>query len=399
MQVDTSERESSSSDPARDEQQQRALSWAHQQRETHRHENGGRNPISSERRGARRPMRSGNGVDERRQPSSRDRSQGPSSGSARTAMDNDARDSGRQSDIEPTPQQAVTRRGGWHALMVEAGGIGAAVSDESMRKLKYCLEWLQVSRLIACGSLSTEGTRLPFFAFGVNSSPQWATTNLDNQITSLEKFISSINATVTGEPVPPSATVSPEALQHYMSVKKNVVNTIRQVVDVVGKYAGGSLPEPAKQKVKGFILSLPGRWSVAVKDAGLGDGWEASASEEAGASAEGTSTARAGPPPTANPRKRNRLESSSHSITSESTTVGSGVTSGSLSAGPSSVSLASPSRPAVVPPGVKRPQLLPPTAGAARHAASRVLTLAQESLHAVKGVTAVFKDTLERAEA
>lgn len=213
----------------------------------------------------------------------------------------------------------------------------------------------------------------------------------------LETFISSINASVTGEPVPSSATVSPEALQHYMSVKKNVVNTIRQVVEVVGKYAGGSLPEPAKQKVKGFILSLPGRWSVAVKDAGLGEGWEASA-EETSASAEVISTARAGPASSSNPRKRNRLESSSQSIASESTAVGSVIASGSISAGASSANLTS-SRPgAVVPPGAKRPQLLPPTAGAARHAASRVLTLAQESLHAVKGVTGVFKDTLDRAE-
>jgi transcriptional repressor OPI1 len=183
-----------------------------------------------------------------------------------------------------------------------------------------------------------------------------------------------------------------------MAVKKNVVNTIRRVVDVVGKYAGGSLPEPAKQKVKGFILSLPGRWSVAVKEAGLGEGWGAGAAEEASATAEGSSTSRAAPP--SNPRKRNRLESSSQSITSESTAVGSVTSPASVSAGSSSVNLVSSSRPGVVgPPGAKRPQLLPPTAGAARHAASRVLTLAQESLHAVKGVTGVFKDTLDRAEA
>ena len=188
-----------------------------------------------------------------------------------------------------------------------------------------------------------------------------------------------------------------------MAVKKNVVNTIRRVVDVVGKYAGGSLPEPAKQKVKGFILSLPGRWNVAVKEAGLGDGWGAAAAEEASATAEGNSTSRAGPLSNSNPRKRNRLESSSQSITSESTAVGSVVTPSSTSAtsaGSSSVNLVSSSRPgAGGPPGAKRAQLLPPTAGAARHAASRVLTLAQESLHAVKGVTGVFKDTLDRAEA
>lgn len=188
-----------------------------------------------------------------------------------------------------------------------------------------------------------------------------------------------------------------------MSVKRNVVNTIRQVVEVVGKYAGGSLPEPAKQKVKGFILSLPGRWSVAVKDAGLGDGWERKS-----ASGDTSDVAAVGtvPSTTINPRKRNRLESSTQSLASEFTTGSSSdatLTAATISTAPSSVDLATPVRnvmgsPVLSPPGTKRSQLLPPTAGAAKHAAHRVLTLAQESLHAVRGVTAVFKDTLDRAE-
>lgn len=50
----------------------------------------------------------------------------------------------QRSDVEPATSQALSRRAGWQSLMVEAGGISAAVSDESMRRLKYCLEWLQV---------------------------------------------------------------------------------------------------------------------------------------------------------------------------------------------------------------------------------------------------------------
>ncbi|PVG04886.1 hypothetical protein CPB86DRAFT_803595 [Serendipita vermifera] len=462
MQLDnSSERESSSSDLNRDEQRQKAvLSWTHQQREeaanatsatttsvgsTHYHRNrrtdSGRNPTGPERRGEAASrfgsgVRAGSSLEDAphsqmnvernnnedepmdlSNPNDPTNTHDTSSGSASrnrhpSSSSSGARRSNHAMDAEPSTSQAVSRRGGWHTLMVEAGGISAAVSDESMRKLKYCLEWLQ-----------------------------WATANLDTQITLLETFISSINATVTGEPVSPSATVSPEALQHYMSVKRNVVNTIRQVVEVVGKYAGGSLPEPAKQKVKGFILSLPGRWSVAVRDAGLGDGWEhaaaaaaspdrgqqdgdhggasagdASASTDAAAThISATTSARLGSSST-NPRKRNRLESSTQSVVSSDAVSSSNTTVvGSISAGSSSVNLAGSSSTsastivsaagapttsaagAVAPPGAKRP-LLPPTAGAARHAAHRVLTLAQESLHAVKGVTAVFKDTLDRAE-
>src|SRR5258706_14398685 len=68
--------------------------------------------------------------------------------------------------------------------------------------------------------------------------------------------------------------VSPEALRQYAEVKKNVIDTIRQVVDVIGKYAGGVLPEPAKATVNNLILALPGRWSSAVREAGAGLGEE-----------------------------------------------------------------------------------------------------------------------------
>jgi hypothetical protein len=147
MQIDNSERESSSSDPGRDEQRQRALSWTHQQRESHRHDNG--RSISVERRATSHQMDTENDDDEQMDLSPRARSRGPSSGSARTAVGSDAINGNHHGlEVEPS-QHAVSRRGGWHTLMVEAGGISAAVSDESMRKLKYCLEWLQVRRFMA----------------------------------------------------------------------------------------------------------------------------------------------------------------------------------------------------------------------------------------------------------
>jgi len=44
-------------------------------------------------------------------------------------------------------QQQVVQRSRWQAVLLEAGGISAAVSEESMRRLQYCLQWLQVSTL------------------------------------------------------------------------------------------------------------------------------------------------------------------------------------------------------------------------------------------------------------
>jgi hypothetical protein len=219
MQLDnSSERESSSSDPNRDEQRQRAvLSWAHQQQQREelahpgavaaasssagahhrsRRSDSGKNSVLSERRinasafgtagtalgptpTGETAARFGSGVragsssledahsqmnfergnnnyyneDEQMDLSNSNtttQSHDTSSGSASRHRHPSSSSSGaRRShyaamDAEPSTSQAVSRRGGWHTLMVEAGGISAAVSDESMRKLKYCLEWLQV---------------------------------------------------------------------------------------------------------------------------------------------------------------------------------------------------------------------------------------------------------------
>ena len=52
--------------------------------------------------------------------------------------------SGQSSSNPNENQQQVAQRSRWQAVLLEAGGIGAAVSEESMRRLKYCLQWLQV---------------------------------------------------------------------------------------------------------------------------------------------------------------------------------------------------------------------------------------------------------------
>lgn len=45
-------------------------------------------------------------------------------------------------------------------------------------------------------------------------------------------------------------------------IKKEIVETLRKVVEVISKYAGSGLPEQAKASVRGFILALPTRWAI-----------------------------------------------------------------------------------------------------------------------------------------
>ncbi|PLW33109.1 hypothetical protein PCANC_23058 [Puccinia coronata f. sp. avenae] len=105
----------------------------------------------------------------------------------------------------------------WQNMLVEAGvtagGIGAAVSEESMKSLQYCLQWLH-----------------------------YATVHLDHQITVLRDFIGSL--AVAHHHEPSTVLISARAVRNLARIKREVVETIRKVVDVVSKYAGRLLAGP-----------------------------------------------------------------------------------------------------------------------------------------------------------
>ena len=51
---------------------------------------------------------------------------------------------GEESRVAGAQESQVAQRSRWQAVLLEAGGLSAALSEESMRRLKYCLHWLQV---------------------------------------------------------------------------------------------------------------------------------------------------------------------------------------------------------------------------------------------------------------
>ncbi|KAF7725475.1 hypothetical protein EC973_009575 [Apophysomyces ossiformis] len=119
----------------------------------------------------------------------------------------------------------------WQQLVVgassAAGTTAAVVSEESMKCLKYCLTWLQ-----------------------------YAAQHITQQMAILRNFLVSLatsQSTALTTPAPNSSVLS--------AIKKEIVDTLRKVVDVISRYAGSSLPHHGKVAVRGFILNLPGRWA------------------------------------------------------------------------------------------------------------------------------------------
>ena len=178
-------------------------------------------------------------------------------------------------------------------------------------------------------------------------------------------------------------TVSHHHMRTLNDVKRDVVDTIRQVVDIVSKYAGGALPEPARQRVRGFILHLPQRWASASRQApepapvySTGPGKRRSG-RYAFTATEGSSASNPYPSPTLS-----RPASPTHSRNTSITTR-----SAHLTRNPPSIA----GSPTVASHGM--------SAIAATQAAQRILTLATESLDMIRGVTGVFKESLDRADA
>ncbi|KAG8907667.1 hypothetical protein FRB99_002745 [Tulasnella sp. 403] len=130
-------------------------------------------------------------------------------------------------------QIEVANRSSWQTVLVEASGISAAISEENMKRLKYCLQWLQ-----------------------------YATGRIDQQISVLQRFLSSLESELGGNP---GAVVPVGSMRTLKEVKRDVVATVRQVVEVMSKYAGGALPEQARATVRSIILLLPERWASAMQ--------------------------------------------------------------------------------------------------------------------------------------
>lgn len=159
------------------------------------------------------------------------------------------------------------------------------------------------------------------------------------------------------------------------------MQTIRQVVGVVSRYAGGALPEPARTRVRGFVLELPQRWA-----------------RKAGAREEEGEIQRGG--------ENREREWERESVVAAGgrgcvVPVRRGRRMGHRERGAGST----PSSRATSPMGRHARHQEDPgdretvSAGTAIAAAQRILTLATESLDMVRGVTGVVKDSLDRADA
>jgi hypothetical protein len=135
---------------------------------------------------------------------------------------------------------------GWRAqLMITTSGLGIAMRDESLQSLRYCLNWLT-----------------------------WANQRLGGAIQSIKDLLHrwdgeqqdgphSISPNGSGSRSQERESRQAALIARIAALKTDVLSTLKQVVEVVSNYAGGALPENARNLVHRHLTSLPQRFSLA----------------------------------------------------------------------------------------------------------------------------------------
>jgi hypothetical protein len=143
--------------------------------------------------------------------------------------------------LVPTSEDATSPGGTWQSrLILSTSGLSVAMSEESLRSLKYCLGWLR-----------------------------WANEHIGRVISALKEVLEqydtdgSKSLTNGGELVLRTDAERSELHAKIAELKSDVLKTLKDVVDVVSKYAGGALPENARVLVRKHLTSLPQRFKLA----------------------------------------------------------------------------------------------------------------------------------------
>ncbi|MCJ1324420.1 hypothetical protein MMC10_001082 [Thelotrema lepadinum] len=154
-------------------------------------------------------------------------------------------------------------------VAIHTSGLGVAMSDESLRSLKYCLTWLRWAN----AHLSTVLTSLQATLEEWERSQRYQAQQQqehEHDPSSMEGVISTADTGTGAGAGPRSDASEPEKptrdqatiAASLQSLKNECVKTLKTALDVVSKYAGGALPENARWLVRCHLTSLPARFRL-----------------------------------------------------------------------------------------------------------------------------------------
>ena len=141
----------------------------------------------------------------------------------------------------------------WHSrLVLSTSGLSVAMSEESLRSLKYCLSLLRWANDHIGKVIEALKAVLDQFESTPPSQSNGALTNGDSK-----------EESPNGQLILRTDAERSAIHAKIAELKSDVLKTLKNVVDVVSKYAGGALPENARVLVRRHLTSLPQRFRLA----------------------------------------------------------------------------------------------------------------------------------------
>lgn len=146
-----------------------------------------------------------------------------------------------ETDAQNSPRSTSRPSSAWQSrLIMSTSGLSVAMSEESLRSLKYCLQWLR-----------------------------WANDHISRVITALKTTLEQYEKVQPQEGSEKhqidegSEESRTQLAARISSLKSDVLRTLRDAINTVSKYAGGALPENARILVRRHLTSLPQRFRIA----------------------------------------------------------------------------------------------------------------------------------------
>jgi len=173
-----------------------------------------------------------------------------------------------------------------HSPAMTVAGLYVAMSDASLRSLRYCITLL----VNATEHVETVMRALKQVLQDMDRQRDPRTQQFDSK----QSKAAEAGEVSSREGQGDAAMVLAQRIQQYCD---DIMNTLKAVVNTVSKYAGGALPENARAYIKQQLLSVPQRWAWATQSTARSstqenhaDGGEAGEAE--GANSEARRSAR-----------------------------------------------------------------------------------------------------------
>lgn len=164
-------------------------------------------------------------------------------------------ETGGPSDGRTTPtasRPSSTTPSAWQSrLIMSTSGLSIAMSEESLRSLKYCLTWLRwandhIGRVI--------------------SALKDALEKYDNEHAALLSDGDHVMGGDGQHQYQDSEEARRELGARITALRSDVLRTLQGVIATVSKYAGGALPDNARALVRRHLTSLPQRFHMATQE-------------------------------------------------------------------------------------------------------------------------------------